>query len=142
MGEVGPTKLQRANERVAQSSPLDQRRRHDQADEREPRNPGEHEGEREERKRQVDENAGQIRARARPAPDRHVADDSCGDDVREREHRRARDRKQIPVVAAQLCGDDAGDARPHADGKGPPEVVLVDADRLGDQLADRPRLGR
>ena len=134
----GETAPQRASER----RPLEHRRGHAQPDEREPENACKREPGEQERRRDEHERPGA--ERDDPGPQRRLAtaDELRRVGKREREERRGEDerrRRRLPPEAQRRLVRDRDD---EPERQRPREVGPVEADRLGDELADRAPLRR
>ena len=141
MDEIRARELDGTGEGATKAALLEQRHGNDEPDEREPGETGQHEHEREQGERQIGEDPRGEGTRRWPSPHGHAAHDPAGEEVRRGEHRRAGEREQIPVPARELGGDNVRQAGQHTEQKPSQEVVLVEADRLRDELPHRPRLG-
>ena len=139
---VGARQLDRAPEGRAKAAPLEEDGRHGEPEEREPREPRKDERARQQRHRGEDEHPGRERAGERAAP-LLLRDEDAGGDVGDRhEHRPRRDEDEEPLEPVKRRERDDEDRGRHAERERGPEAPPVEANRLGDELSDRPRLGR
>lgn len=144
MSEVGAGELERAAER---EPALDHRDRHGQTDESEPGDGRQQTDEPEvgqDQDRRHERHDSDLRrpddaARLRPDPCRERGRERVGD---ARRHRTGGERERQASEGGELGHDDAGDGRRDPERERAPEAAPVEADRFGDQLADRPGLGR
>ena len=142
MDEIGPRQHAAAPERGPQAGALDDRCGDGETGEREPGERGQDEDAREDRRRQVDEEPD--REREPEPPRRH----GLGRNERDRGHigdgqedRAAGQGEDQPRGAVELGDGQGGDRRRDSERERAPEVGAVEADRLGDELADRPLRG-
>jgi hypothetical protein len=145
--EIGARELRPSTQRGSEAEPLDERRRHGKADEREPRKrddvePRQHEDALQDERHEGDE------ADRECVPDVPLVDvdgkpDAARADVRERPDRRPQDRDQRPIERVGQLREHERDGRwPEPERERRPEAGAVEADRLGDELSDGSRLGR
>ena len=141
--EVRSSELHGATERRRERTRLEDDDGHDEPDECEPHEPRQHEEHDEERERRERDHAGDDGERpaspveASPTHDRDGADERRGqDDPADR-------RQQQKLFCAARCADEhPEDGRADTERERGPEVTPVEANRLGDELADSPLIGR
>ena len=144
MHVVGAAQLDRASERGTEGRALVDDDRHDQPDEREPRERGKDETERKERERNECERAGDpCGTEGSGRRRRTLRDEDRGPDERDRQQRSGdRDLEDDSVRAAETDRNGVDDADRDAERERTPEVPRIKADGLRNELADRARLGR
>ncbi len=142
MDEVDAREPEPPHEGGSDTEALDQRGRDREAEERQPEQAGEDEERCEERKRHEDEHTERVRDERVSTPEWTLGDDRARDDVAGGDQQCAR-RGDDDLVRARSSPDERIDHRNgNPDGEGLPGVSSVDADRLADELADRPLVRR
>jgi len=141
---VRPAELDRSSKRGTEGPALDDDDRHDQPDEREPRECGKDETESKERERNECERTGDPRADERPSGWRRtLRDEDRGPDERNGQQGSGdHDLEGDGVRAAEADRDGVDNANRDAECKRTPEMPRVEADCLRNELSDRARLGR
>ena len=139
---VGPREPDSAGERGAHAEVLDERRRNGQPEQREPGEAREDVDRDEERNGQEDDDRHEVRHERLLPQERRAQHERHGSHVAQRDEQRRHRQQREPLIAARALPHEGvrHDDR-NAQSQRPPELRPVRADRLADELADRPLRG-